>query len=318
MKFVFFGNSLFSRLVIETLVQQQSFPVAVVTKPSSDLQLWAIQNHVKIFTPISLTDPLFIDSLKRENADIYVVAAFSKLPKDVFTIPPYGSVNIHPSLLPKYRGANPERAQILNYEQDIGVTLHCIDEKYDHGPIIAQSAVRFNHLPQPASEIGRKLACVGGELLAERLKPFIEQKLLPLEQEEEEATHCSTFFTAESREITPEMEASEQFRRFCAHEQKTILKVQTKNDVAVIVSIAQAVYKKGKFSVCSVRKPGSLKSEPYEVFLKRNGLTYSQWAKLSLYYNHPFANFRFIGNLIKRNLGKKLYRAVALTQAFFR
>ena len=105
---------------------------------------FAIQNKVKVLTPLSLKNPGFIEQLKEVNADLFIIVAFRILPKEIFTIPQKGSFNLHGSLLPKYRGAAPIQWALINGEKETGVTTFFLEEKVDTGNIILQESLAID------------------------------------------------------------------------------------------------------------------------------------------------------------------------------
>ncbi len=127
--------------------------------------------------------------------DFFIVAAYSKiLPKYVIDLPKLGVIGVHPSLLPKYRGATPIQSAILAGETETGTSLFLIDEKVDNGPVIASS-------PQPIANsetyetLMQKLAHLSGKLLAEILPDFVAGKIKPKPQNDDEATFTKKFST---------------------------------------------------------------------------------------------------------------------------
>lgn len=139
-KFVFFGSSRFSEFVLDELKSAGYSPILNIT---------------------SAKEPL-----PDISADLYIVASFGKiLPKEFLEIPKYGSINVHPSLLPEFRGPSPIQASILN-SQDTGVTIIRMDEQMDHGPILAQEKVSIDPWPDHYAVVEEKLARAGGKLLA--------------------------------------------------------------------------------------------------------------------------------------------------------
>ncbi len=135
------------------------------------------------------------EDLKKLNPDICIVAAYGKIiPKEWLEVPKYGFLNIHPSLLPKYRGASPIQAVILNGGKETGVTIILMDEKVDHGPILAKREFSiFNFQFSKYKELEKELAELGSDLLIETLPKWIEGKIKPKEQNHKEATYTKKF-----------------------------------------------------------------------------------------------------------------------------
>lgn len=210
--FVFFGTPSFSVIILDELEKAGLVPALVVTAPpkpagrglaltSSPVQKWAEERDVAIETPNDLTEKEFQNRLREIEAPVYVLAAYGKIiPESVLNIPVKGIVNVHPSLLPRYRGPSPIESQILANEVDIGVSLIKLDTRVDHGPLIAQETVEVQR-PLPDSEsLENKLAHEGGELLATTLPRYVRGELTPEEQDHSVATHTHKF-TKEDAQI---------------------------------------------------------------------------------------------------------------------
>lgn len=208
MKYVFFGTPEFAATVLGRLLHADMPPVALVCNPDRPvgrkkiitpppvktriLNLGSrIKNNIAIFQPENLLDSR--SQILDTNADFAVVAAYAKIiPKSVIELFPKGVIGVHPSLLPKYRGASPIQSAILGGETETGVTLYLLDEKMDHGQIIASSEWRVaSGDTYPTLE--KKLAELSGELLVETLPKFITGKTEPRTQSEDEATYTKKF-----------------------------------------------------------------------------------------------------------------------------
>ena len=133
-----------------------------------------------------------LEDVKKINPDLLVVANFGKIiPKDVLKIPKHGCLNIHPSLLPKYRGAAPIQSAILKGEKETGVSIILMDEKIDHGPVLAQQKTAIGP-NETAEQLSCRLALTGSDLLINAVPGWIrgEKQLMP--QEEKKATYTKT------------------------------------------------------------------------------------------------------------------------------
>lgn len=167
MKLIFFGTSDFSKPVFGALKKEGYSPI-----------LWSLENSLEDF--------------KKIKPDICVVAAYGKIiPKEYLEIPKHRFLNVHPSLLPKYRGSSPIQAAILNGDKETGVTIILMDEKIDHGPILAVQKLRIKN--ENYKELENKLAKLGGKLLIEVLPKWINGEIKPKEQNHSEATHTKKF-----------------------------------------------------------------------------------------------------------------------------
>jgi methionyl-tRNA formyltransferase len=198
MKIVFMGTPEFSIPSLEVLLKNGYEICAVVTAPDEPkgrgyklspppVKVFALQNNLKVLQPQNLKDPNFINELKKLSPDLIVVVAFKILPKEVFSIPPLGTINVHASLLPKYRGAAPINWAIINGEKETGVTTFFIDEKVDAGNIILQKKIEIGQ-DETAGELHDKLAKLGAEALLETVKIIQTGKVQTIKQDETLAT----------------------------------------------------------------------------------------------------------------------------------
>jgi methionyl-tRNA formyltransferase len=141
-----------------------------------------------VLQPVKLKDPAFLDALKNWQPDLIAVAAFGRiLPPAILTLPPKGCINVHASLLPKYRGAGPIQWAIINGERETGVTTMLMDEGMDTGAILLQEAVPIEP-DETAGMLSAKLAQVGGRLLVETLRRLKAGTLVPRPQDHAQAT----------------------------------------------------------------------------------------------------------------------------------
>jgi methionyl-tRNA formyltransferase len=204
MKYIFFGSPNFAKIVLEQLLHNGLVPVAVVTNPDRPVgrkgtitpplvKTLAEKNNIPVLQPQKLSESL--EQLKEINADLFVVAAYAKIiPQSVLDLPKLGTLGVHPSLLPKYRGSSPIQASILGGEAETGVVIFQIDKEVDHGPVYAKSVLEIT--PQETYEsLEEKLASLGGKLVAETI-PMVENKeITPTEQDHAEATFTKKFST---------------------------------------------------------------------------------------------------------------------------
>ncbi|MEJ2049271.1 MAG: methionyl-tRNA formyltransferase [Calditrichota bacterium] len=142
---------------------------------------------VPVYQPEKLSDQNFIEQLKSLKADIFVVVAFRILPESVYSMPPHGTINLHPSLLPKYRGAAPVNWTIINGEKETGVTIIKISRQIDSGGILAQTRVPVLE-NETAGSLHDRLANTGADLLIKTIDSVAGDTLTILPQNESEAT----------------------------------------------------------------------------------------------------------------------------------
>ena len=196
-KIAFFGTSEFSLVVLKEMKKLGIFSSVLVTsrdKPQgrkmkiipSPVKLWAEENSMECLTPEKLDDESFLKKISEYN--LFIVASYGKIiPKEILKKPKYKTLNIHPSLLPKYRGPSPLQTQILNGDKEVGVSIIEIDEEIDHGPIIIQKKIILDDY-LGFSELEEKLGKAGAELLAETLPLWIKDKIEAIPQNHAEAT----------------------------------------------------------------------------------------------------------------------------------
>ncbi len=174
LKIVFFGSSRFSQYVLDELKNADLFPLLDITSAREPLPALA---ELKVLEP-----------------DVFIVASFGKiLPKELIELPKYQTLNVHPSLLPELRGPAPIQNLILGKVGSVaptpGVTIMRMDEKMDHGPILAQEKVEVEPWPDHYDVVEEKLGRAGGRLLAETLPQWIEGQISGTAQDETKATY---------------------------------------------------------------------------------------------------------------------------------
>lgn len=170
--------------------------VAVVTQPDkpkgrgnaisiSPVKALALERGVTVLQPQKLRTPPFSEELRKLSPDVCVVTAYGKiLPKDVLEVPPHGSVNVHASLLPRFRGAAPIQWAIAHGDTETGVALMRMDEGLDTGPVIAMKRMPITPEDTSAS-LHEKLSRLGGEILRESLPAYLRGELKPVPQPSE-------------------------------------------------------------------------------------------------------------------------------------
>ena len=175
MKIVFFGTPDFAVPSLDFLNKSKHEVVAVVTAPDKErgrgrkvsftpVKEYALEHDLKCLQPESMKDEEFIDNLTQLNADLFVVVAFRILPRSVYTIPKFGSFNLHGSLLPKYRGAAPIHWAIINGEKETGVTTFFLEDKVDTGNIILQEKLIIEE-DDNLGTIHDKMSLLGAEVV---------------------------------------------------------------------------------------------------------------------------------------------------------
>jgi methionyl-tRNA formyltransferase len=200
-KIAFFGTSYYSTRMLDYLKEEGLTPSMVVAAPDKPkgrklvmtpppVKEWAIQNDVKFIQPESLK--VIPEELSSTEWDLFIVVSYGKiLTKEILDMPERGVLNVHPSLLPKFRGASPIQSAILADAQETGVTIMLLDEEMDHGPIVSQASTYIEDWPPSFSILEDLLASVGGELLVETVLPWINGDIKEEGQNHAEATYVT-------------------------------------------------------------------------------------------------------------------------------
>jgi methionyl-tRNA formyltransferase len=169
---------------------------------------------IQVFQPENLKD-LPADSPLHGKFDLFIVASYGKIiPEDILSLPEYGVLNVHPSLLPLYRGPSPIESALLDGTVTTGVSIMKLDEHMDHGPILVQSAFI---IPPQATAGTLEVECgqLGGELLSQALPHYLDGSLVPKDQDHAKATVCKKI-TKDMGEITLTTNGAEVQRKFRA------------------------------------------------------------------------------------------------------
>ena len=218
---------MFSVTVLEGLLREGHSVVAVYTRPdkpagrgqrliSTPAKKLAIERNIPVIQPATLKSEAVVHVLEELKADLFIVAAYGRiLPKTVLSLPVHGCLNIHPSLLPCYRGASPVAFALLGGEQVSGVTIMLMDEGMDSGPILAQQKVDIS-ADDTTGSLTDKLARVGAELLLETLPKWLSGEIKSQAQDNSQATY-SRIINAGDGEIDWHLEAVEICRRIRAY-----------------------------------------------------------------------------------------------------
>jgi methionyl-tRNA formyltransferase len=202
-RFVFFGTPEIAVSVLEELAQAGFMPALMVTNPDAPqgrklvltpppAKVWATERGLPVWQPTTLKTDEAVATLRAIQADFFVVAAYGKIiPRPILDLPPHGTLNVHPSLLPRFRGASPIRSAILADERETGVTIMLMDELLDHGPLLAQEVEPITpaEWPLPGRVLDERLARRGGALLARVIPEWLSGTALPVPQDEAAVTH---------------------------------------------------------------------------------------------------------------------------------
>jgi methionyl-tRNA formyltransferase len=193
-RIVFMGTPPFAVASLDALVKAGFTISAVVTAPDkpagrglqlqqSAVKKYAVENNLPVIQPVKLKDPAFIDALEALNANVFVVVAFRMLPEIVWNMPPMGTINVHGSLLPSYRGAAPINWAVINGEKETGVTTFKLKAAIDTGNILLQDKLPITEA-DTAGTIHDKMMVLGAHLLVTTLHGIINNTLAEKDQEE--------------------------------------------------------------------------------------------------------------------------------------
>lgn len=201
MRIIFMGTPEFAVPCLEKLIQSKHEVAAVYTQPDrpqgrgkklkySPVKEVAIKHNIPIEQPLKLKDEETISRIRAKGADLIVVVAYGRLlPAAVLSMPKYGCINVHASLLPKLRGAAPIHWAVINGDKKTGITTMQMVEALDAGDILLQRAVNIDE-SNTSGEIHDKLKAVGAELLLETIALLEQNKLSPIVQDEDKATYA--------------------------------------------------------------------------------------------------------------------------------
>lgn len=231
LKIAYFGTPRFSVFVLEALIDAGFPPSLVVTTPDrpagrglelakSPVKVAAETHAIPVVQPESLKrESAELDSIMNSDWDLFVVAGYGKiLPQSLVDLPKYGSLNVHPSLLPRFRGPSPIETQILTDEREVGVSVMKMDAEMDHGDILAQARITPDPWPLRTSELEDILWAEGGSLLVESIPPYVSGELMPEPQDHSRATYTG-FMKKEDGKLDLLADGYQNYLKFCAYDE---------------------------------------------------------------------------------------------------
>ena len=195
MKIIFMGTPDFAAASLEALIDSRHEIQAVVTQPDkpkgrkgeltpSPVKVIAKREGIKVYQPLKVRDEEFVDTLRAYNPDVMVVVAFGQIiPLSILKMPKYGCVNIHGSLLPKYRGAAPIQWAVLDGEKETGITTILMDEGIDTGDILLKKTIKID-ADETSGSLFDKLKALGAETILETLDELEKGSITPTKQGE--------------------------------------------------------------------------------------------------------------------------------------
>lgn len=202
LRIIFMGTPDFAISALDTIYDDGHELLGVVTQPDRPkgrgkklapppVKEWAIAKGIPVYQPSKVNSPEFIDDIKALKPDIIVTAAYGRiLSKDILDIPRLGCINVHASLLPKYRGASPIQQAILNGDMESGITIMYMDEEMDTGDIILQERIDIGK-DERVDSLHDRLAKLGGKAISKALTLLEEGKAEATSQDHSQATYCS-------------------------------------------------------------------------------------------------------------------------------
>lgn len=195
-----FAENIFRKFY--TALNTQFEVVSVITAPDkpvgrkqvltpSPVKKWALEGNFEILEPDRIRNLEWVAKIRDLAPDLIVLTAYGQIiPQEILDLPKYGALNIHPSLLPKYRGASPIQSVILNGDTETGVSLMIMDAEMDHGPILENSKYEIRNPKITYKELSKELSDLGAELLIKTLPDYIAGRIKAQEQDHAQATFC--------------------------------------------------------------------------------------------------------------------------------
>ena len=192
LRIVFMGTPEFAVASLDALVQAGYNIVGVITAPDkpagrgmqlqqSAVKKYAVEKNLNILQPEKLKNPEFVEQLRLLQADVQVVVAFRMLPEIVWNMPPQGTINVHASLLPQYRGAAPINWAIINGETETGITTFKLQHEIDTGNVLLQEKIAIGE-KETAGELHDKLKALGASLIVKTINSIADSTLKEIPQ----------------------------------------------------------------------------------------------------------------------------------------
>ncbi|OHA50581.1 MAG: methionyl-tRNA formyltransferase [Candidatus Terrybacteria bacterium RIFCSPLOWO2_02_42_20] len=295
LNFVFFGTSEFAVKILDKLIENGYVPSLVITTPDKPkgrkmimtpppVKVFAQAHNLKIIQPERLAVKPPSGGLTAKRLDLFIVASYGKIiPKSILDIPKFGTLNVHPSLLPKFRGPSPIQSFILSGEEKTGVTIMLMDEQVDHGQILSQKEFEARstkhefrnkfqiqnseNLKLNAKQLEEKLAELGGQMLVDVIPKWIKGEIKAKEQDHSQATFTKKT-NKEDGFVDLEKDSPEIiYRKFLAFQPwPGIYYFTQKNNQKNRVIITDIEFQNGRLLIKKV-KPESKKEMEYEKFM---------------------------------------------------
>ena len=277
--FAFWGTPEVSSKTLDILFNGGYIPKIIITSPESrsgrgmhinktPVEIWAIEHNIQCLKPEKI-DNDFIKEFNDFNIDLSIVVAYGKiLPENIIQLPKLGTINIHYSLLPKYRGASPLEGALLNGDTTTGISIQQMVFKLDSGPIIKEIEVPID-IDATKEELRASLIKLGGEALCSILPDIYNKNINPKYQEEEKATFCKKI-KKEDGLINPSINQKENYNKYRAfYGWPGVYFFTQKDNKDIRIKIVKAKYENDSFIIERVIPEGK-KEISYQDFLKSN------------------------------------------------
>lgn len=278
-KFAFWGTGDLALGVLDVLVRHDYTPDLIITSPDkpkgrglelqpSPVKIFAQKQNIKFVQPATLKD----FELEDKDWDLFIVAEYGKIiPESFINMPKNKTLNVHPSLLPKFRGPSPIESFILSGEKETGVTIIILDKEMDHGPILKQENFFVGDKRMSYKELEKKLAEMGGDMLVGLIPAYFNKDVLPKEQNHEQATYCQKI-TKEMGLVDPAKDDPESIvaKSLAFNPWPGVYYFIEKNDKKIRVILTDVDLVDGKLLIKKV-KPEGKNEMSYEDFLRGYG-----------------------------------------------
>jgi len=281
MKFIFLGSPKFAEIILKKILAAGRRPEAVICNPDRKIgrkqistppptKELALKEGLAILQPEEIDDKLMAEAASF-GAEFAIIAAYAKIvPMEFLKIFPRGVIGIHPSLLPKYRGATPIQSAILDGADESGVSLYMVDEKMDHGPVIEMTRIKIGGLDYKTAE--ENLARAGGELLAAIWDDFQGGQIKLKEQKHTEATFTRKIKSEDGLVPLPHLRAAIKGEDLKAAEEiyKKILALNPNPGVYIInkgrkrIKLLKAIIEDEKLVLKKIQMEGKRPTERFE------------------------------------------------------
>lgn len=270
LRIVFFGTPRLAVTALEVLQAHGIVPALIVTAPDRPqgrglqrtkppVKVWADEQGIPTIQPESLkVASEELELLTNSEWDVGLVVAYGKiLPRSILDLPAKGMLNLHPSLLPAFRGPAPIEGQILSDQRTVGVSIMLLDTEVDHGPVLSQARIELSEWPLRARDLEALLATEGGELLAESIPPYLGGELVPTAQDHSQATFTKKIEKSDG-ELDLSADGYQNYLKYCAFDEwpGTFFFKDGKR-----IKITEAKYENGVFTPTKVIPEGKKEQE---------------------------------------------------------